>query len=279
VDVRSVSESYERFASTVAQSGAATGGKTGTAFAQNRESVQRIAAVSDVAGLIGVEKDFWTAPDGTVYACTRMNRGESVTRYTALVAENDRVITALKQDAAARPATFDAYETLVFAASLAAVTDNFRAILAVLGAADRRPAYGSAADVNALAVASAHLITVAVKVRGDTTGRVAAAFSAALTSRGFRTDAPAPGYTLSADFTAEDRPGTGAAASYQFVYYTVKTAIANKVGTGVFAFTWNGNEGHPTAAGAAQRALRDAEEIIATGDFAKAFDAYLGSLL
>ncbi|GHT85687.1 hypothetical protein FACS1894137_10290 [Spirochaetia bacterium] len=274
-DVEAMSSAYQSFAQVVTESG----NKKIATFTENQNFAQDVKTASNVSGLIGVQSDYWTARDGTVYANARMNRQECAARYSAMIGENERVIRLLKEEAARSPASFDAFESLSFAVNVAMVTDNFQSLLVVLDpqATSLRPEYGNADTVRTLAQNAARAIVITVKVEGDVNGRIAKAFAAFFTKKGFRTNtAGANSYLLSAALELEDVDSSN---RNKFVRYLLTASVENKSGKEVFSYSGNDREGHASASEARQRALRAAEASIGTEGFAKEFDAYLESLL
>ncbi|GHT67437.1 hypothetical protein FACS1894110_12930 [Spirochaetia bacterium] len=275
-DIQGITNAYQEFAAVAASSGK----KKIAAFTENREFAQEVTTISNITGLIGVQSDVWTAPDGTAYANARMNRRECAARYSAMIRENEGVIGLLKEDAVNAPGTFDAYEDLKFAVTVATVTDYFQSLLEVLdsGAISRRPNYGNADTVRLLAQNAARSIVITVQVKGDAGGRITTAFTSFLENKGFRTSAAGVNsYLLSAVFQLEDVVLNN--QTNKFVRYVLNTSITYSDGKEVFSWSGNGREGHVTESEARQRALRTAEAAVGTGAFAKEFNEYLDSLL
>jgi hypothetical protein len=247
--------------------------------AEYQRFAQDVTTVASVSGLIGVEKDFWTAANGEVYAVVRMNRAECAARYKSMITENERLITTLLKEAQEISGTLEAYENLVFAENIAALTDNFVALLSVLqpSAALYKPSYGSAGAIKALTQTESRLITIEVRVTGDVDNRIAKALAAVFLQRGFRTSAEPGGqsYIAQADFKVED---AGTANNYTYVRFTLAASLKNKNGMEVLAFSKNDRSGHTNQQEARQRAIRDAEKLIVE-TFAHEFDAHLASLL
>ena len=276
VDLNAVTNANQKFAQAIAATG---GGKKIPVSSESREFAQELVSVSNISGLIGVRTDAWTAPGGTVYANARMNRRECAARYSAMIRENETVINQMKETAEQHPATFDAYEALNFAVSVAEATGHFQNLLTVLdpAAIEKRLAYGNAEAVRALALNAARAIIITVQVEGDVDGRVAKAYGGYFTERGFRTnEAGANPYRLAAVLQLEavelGNPNN------KFVRYVLNCSVKNRDGTAIFSRSENGREGHITVAEARQRALRTVEASIAA-NFTQDFDAYLASLL
>ncbi|GHV60334.1 hypothetical protein AGMMS49587_01300 [Spirochaetia bacterium] len=284
-DILGITVAYQEFTNVASQSGK----KKIASFTEGRDFAQEVTTTSNITGLIGVQSEVWTGPDGTAYANARMNRRECAARYQALIKENEGVIRLLKEEAERDAATFDAFEALNFAVSVAEVTDYFQSLLEVLDPAKIgiRPDYGNADAVRRLAINAARSVVITVQVKGDTGGRITTALTAFLDSKGFRTNssggsfAGSPGsrsYLLSAVFELEDVV-LGANQPNKFVRYVLNTSIVNNEGREVFSYSGNGREGHVTESEARQRAIRAAESAIGTEAFAKGFNAYLESLL
>jgi hypothetical protein len=210
-----------------------------------------------------------------------MNRRECAARYSAMIRENEGVIRLLKEEAERDAGTFDAFESLSFAATTAVVTDYFQSLLEVLdpAATSHRPDYGNADTVRRLALNAARSIVITVQVRGDESGRITTALTSFLEQKGFRTNsAGSNSYLLSAVFELEN-VDLGGSQTNKFVRYVLNTSIVNNGDKEVFSYSGNGREGHVTESEARQRAIRAAESAIGTEAFAKGFNAYLESLL
>jgi hypothetical protein len=277
VDVQGITRSNQALTNKVQRSG----GKETSGTLQIRSLSQEVTTVAEVSGLIGVQRDIWTgSPNGLVYASARMNRREGAVRYRALIQENEALIGSLKESVNNITGTFEAYESLSLAASVADLTDNFYTILGVLepGAARERPAYGNADAIRALMREQAALIAVQVEVVGDVDSRISKAFSSVFSKRGFRTSAESANkpYTLKADFKLEDV--SFGDPQYKYTRFVLTAALMSKDGAELLSFSTNDREGHTILREAQQRAIRNAEAVITEGDFAKAFDAYLDSL-
>lgn len=257
-------------------------GKETSESVEMRNFSNELTAVSEVSGLIGIQKDFWTdSRSGMAYASARMNRVEGAARYTAMIQENEALISALKESAQKASGTFAAYENLSFAANVAELTDNFYTIRGVLQpeAASQRPTYGSAEAIRALMREQPALIVVQVEVTGDVNNRIAKAFASVFSKRGFRTGAAAgleKPYTLAADFQMEDVSFNDPKNKY--IRFVLTASLIGKDGAEVLSFSENSREGHTIQTEVQQRAIRSAEKVITEGGFAKEFDAYLDSL-
>ncbi|GHV90685.1 hypothetical protein AGMMS50268_11880 [Spirochaetia bacterium] len=276
-DILAVTNAYQEFA----QVAAGSGNKKIAAFTESKDFAQEVTTTSNITGLIGVQSDVWTAKDGMSHANARMNRAECAARYSAMIRENEKVIGLLKEEAARSPGTFDAFESLNFALTVAVVTDSFQSLLEVLdsGATSRRPNYGNADAVKLLVQEAARSVIITVQVQDDVSDRIAKAFAAFLEKKGFRTNSSgANSYLLAAKLELED-VALGNNQPNKFVRYLLTAGLKDGDGKEVFSYSGNGREGHVSESEARQRALRAAEASIASGVFAKDFDAYLVSLL
>ena len=275
VDVRGTVAAAENFERTLNQSGS----KKMETFTQSQSFSQELTSQSNVSGLVGVQGDVWTAPDGTVFANARMNRRECAARYSAVIRENADVIKLLIADAELRPGAFDAYEYLNVAASLAAITDNYQSILEVLdsSAVSRRPSYGSASAIKKRAQDAARSITIVIEVEGDVDIRINRAFASYFNQRGFKTNlAGNGGYAILCLFSLDDVETSG---STKAARYTLSMTLTDMNGMEVFAYSGNGRQNHNNQSEARQRALRAAEDSITKSGFGAEFDKYLLSLL
>jgi hypothetical protein len=275
-DVSGITVALQQFSQVVNDDG----GRRVASFQESKDFAQEVVTGTNVTGLIGVQTDVWTTNGGQVYANARMNRRQCGDRYLAMINENLAVIRSLKEEAALFPGTFDAYESLNFAADVALVTDNFRNILSVLdpGTSGLSFDYGNANAVKTLAQNAARAVIITIKVEGDVNNRINRAFASFFSDRGFRTNASgASSYLLSAELELED-VNLRNQRNY-FSRYLLNVSVENKDGVEVFSYSGNGREGHITQSEARQRAVRAAEASIGKAEFAEEFDRYLRSLL
>lgn len=272
MDVKSVTSAAQNFAQVAGAGSAQT--------SLQKSLQQQVDTSSDVAGLMGVVNDFWSAPDGTWYAAARMNRKEGAATYSSIIKQNEELITTLLDDAAAAPATFAAYEALAFALDLATLNDNYLNILSVLNNSARQSvkvSYGNAAAVRALMQKAAAGIVIAVEVNGDSNGNIAKAFASVFSKRKFRTTSGGEGaYTLSAEFSISEEEPLG---NMHRVRYTLNAVLQDDQGEEIVSFTENKRVTSTTQSQTMGRAVRDAEKSISETGFAKNFDDYLASLL
>jgi len=276
VDLVSVTNANRQFAETISS----VKGKSSLITSQSQDIAQELVSTSAVSGLIGLQVESWANPQGRSYANARMNRAESSARYSAMIRENEKVIGGLQEEAERKPQTFEAFQALNLAYSFATVTDNFHSLLTVLdpSAVSRRPSYGNAEAVKSLAQSAGRSIVITVRVNGDNSGRIEKAFTESLNSRGFRTSAMGDNsYVLTASFQLED-VDLANPNNYKYARYILNYSLKNKDGAELLSSSNNGREGHLTVSEARQRAIRAAEQDIASTGFAVNFDAYFASL-
>jgi hypothetical protein len=278
VDIRSATEDNQTLVSQIRRNGKQSIGES----AEYRQFTQNLGAFSSVSGLIGVEKEFWTARDGTVYANVRMNRAECSARYQSAIEENESLINLIRKRAEAAAGGFETLANLSFAETVAELTDNFYTVRSVLQpeTIGQRPLYGGAGEIRLLKQEISGQIVIAVKVNGDVDDRISKAFSTVFSEQGYLTggegtEAPYT-HTLRADFKLEDEQ---ADRRYKYARFTLNGALTDRRGAEILAFTENDREGHLLQEGAQERAVQGAESYIMEGGFAEKFDAYLDSLL
>jgi hypothetical protein len=277
VDLVSVTDANRQFAETINN----VKGKRQLITSQSSAIAQELVSVSAVSGLIGLQVESWANPNGRSYANARMNRKESSARYSSMIRENEKVIGGLLEEAERNPRTFEAYQMLNLAYSFAQVTDNFHSLLTVLdpSAISTRPSYGNAQAVKSLAQNAGRSIAVTVKVDGDNGGRIEKAFTECLNSRGFRTGAAGDNpYMLAASLQLE-AADIANPNNYKYVRYVLNYSLKDRRDVELFSSSNNGREGHTSESEARQRAIRAAEQSIATTGFAANFDAFFASLL
>jgi hypothetical protein len=277
VDIKSVTQTTMTFVERMVQ----VNGKIFGKYEKRNIISEKIGSHSEVSGLIGVQSDTWTAPNGKrVYVNLRMNRAECAARYATIFDASEELITDLIADASKSPASFTAYRRLSFAYELAVVSDNFYIILTVLDPShlSRAKNYGSAAAVKALMDKAAVAITVNVRpVKGDVDGRIAGALSSFFTTTmGFNVGRGRNAYTLTADFKASNVAMPD--PNFKYAQYVLKVAITGGREKTVFAYSGNDRLGGTSAEEAREEVVSGAEESIASGDFAEKFKGYLRSL-
>jgi hypothetical protein len=278
-DVVSLTETNQRFSQIVNDAA----GKKNAAFNESTDFSSQVKTSSSVNALIGVETGTFQAADGTWYANARMNRRECTGRYAGMVRENEAVITALLGHAAVLESRsgLEAYAALYYATSIAQVTDNFRNILEVLdpSAVNRRPGYGGAAAIKTRMLAVAGRITLGLTLETEDRQEavtIRRALGAFFTGMGFKVNEQGTGdYTLSAHITFETVDTTQTKTCRWFF----DAALEARGGKALFSYTGQGRAAHLLDKEARRLALRDVEDSIKEGDFAKGFDAWLGSLL
>jgi hypothetical protein len=274
VDIKSAAQASQTLTSRIHH----TNKESISESAEFRQFAQNLTLFSQVSGLTGVEKDIWTAPNGTVYVNARMNRTECSARYTAAIEENEKLIALLTAKAQAAAGTFETLASLNFAGAVAELTDNFYVIRSVLRpeTSGQRAAYGSAGELRLLKQEASRLVVVEVRVQGDIDGRIGKAFSAVFSGRGFRTG-DVGRYVLRADFKLEDLEEDG--GRYRYVRFTLGGALTDRDGAEALSFSETDREGHLRREDARQRAVLRAERFIGEGGFAEQFKAYLDLLL
>ncbi|MDR0473098.1 MAG: hypothetical protein LBH43_05465 [Treponema sp.] len=278
VDLNSVTSASRQLAEAISN----VQNKTYLVQVQSSSLSQELVATSVVSGLIGLQVESWKNPyDGQTYANARMNRRECSARYADMIRKNENVIQSLKEEADRYPATFEAYELLNLAHTVALVTDDYYSLLTVLDPStiSKRPSYGNAEAVKSLARIAGQSIIVTIKITGDIDGRIAKAYAECFNSRGFRTNTQgANPYLLQVSFFMEDVELANTNDN-KFVRYVLNCSLMNKAGVEILSFSENRREGHRTVSEARQRTIRAAEESIGSSGFASNFDTFLVSLL
>ena len=275
-DVASLSQASERFSQIVTNSQ----GSKAVAFNESKSFSQDVDVSTNIKGLIGVQLDVYTAKNGTVHVCARMNRAESARRYSNMVRENTAIIDSLLTSAGTQH-TLEAYARLSFAYSLALVTDNFQLILEVLDSAAtrRRPDYGSANAIKESMIECASRITIGIVLntaQAADKNLITAAFGSFFKNKGFRTDDAGNGnYVLRANLRLEDISQNVISSRFFF-----DASLQNRAGISLFSFTENERKAHPNSASEARRlALQAVETSIKEEKFAKEFDKWLNGFI
>jgi hypothetical protein len=243
----------------------------GSSFSESNLS-QSVEASATLDKLIGAEvKETWDDTRNRVwYAAAVMEKGKCAALYAA---ELDKTVRDVKSLIAMPDGvSFEAVAQCKLAQALTVNADTYALVLSMLGGQDRRQEISAlAADVNA-AFDEAKSIPVDVRVKGDSNGRIKAAFANAFTAEGFRTGSRNSRFVLEAAMSTVSAPKT----AYFNTRYTVDAALID-TGTGAELFTFNiaNRESHPAGQeDADNRALIGAQRKIAE-NFPTALREYL----
>ena len=196
-------------------------------------------------------------------------------RHTLLLNKNSIEIETLIEDGEKTSAPFDTCKLLVKAYSLAEQNDYYAGLLSVLQpSAHRIFSYGSPSAIESKLRAVLSKITVAVKVSGDTDGRLAAAASSVITGFGIGTEnftqAADAAYTLGINALYEDLEKSDASDIYFTRSIVNCSLIENTSGKEILSVSSNSRQGKLSRKEAVQSALISAERSI-TEDFANKF--------
>jgi len=231
--------------------------------------------------VVGAEiKDTWT--DGKVYwAVAVMDKMKSAMLYSDLIDTNERTITRLTDISASDTNTLDAYARYDLAATVADTTSRFINVLSVLNpaAAAAKRASGTFPSGDELRVSCLHIaqnIPIGIVVTDDRDGRIASAFSAAISLAGFKTGTPTSRYVLNVKLSLSpvDLPNN----TNKFTRYIVDAKLTDTQRQSVLLpYSISGREGHATMSEAENRAVRAIEQTVSS-EYSKALSDYLAQL-
>lgn len=203
----------------------------------------------------------------TYYALALINREDVGQIYKRRALETETAINEKITAAKAEKGPLSAYRVMKEAALLAEENDGTLDMLAVINKDLRKtvdPAYGSAAAVEELARQFLDATRVFVDVRGDDTGRIAAAFSQRIQAAGLKTvesgSADTAALTLSVDVALEPMDIESENKYIRFVL--TGALIENVTGKEMEKYGTNGREAHVTESEARARALRTLEQYV-----------------
>ncbi len=230
--------------------------------------------------VVGAEiKGVWDDRSRTVYAVAVMDRMKASMLYADLIESNESSIRSLTSIPDSERNTMEAYARYDLAAEIAETSGRFLNVLSVVNpgaAAARRGTTTRAEDLRVVALKIAQTIPIAVSIRDDRDGRIAAAFSAVLTAAGFMTGGSGSRYSLSGSLALSpvelpDNPN-------KFARYTVDATLRDAVtGNALLPYSVSGRDGHTSQSEAENRAVRAAERKI-RGDFGTAFTGFVSGL-
>lgn len=245
-------------------------GKNLTSYLAN---IRTNSKLKDLSGMS--VKNRWTAKDGTVYSRAVLDKNAAARYYSLLLNKNSIEIETLIEDGEKTSAPFDTCKLLVKAYSLAEQNDYYAGLLSVLQpSAHRIFSYGSPSAIESKLRAVLSKITVAVKVSGDTDGRLAAAASSVITGFGIGTEnftqAADAAYTLGINALYEDLEKSDSSDIYFTRSIVNCSLIENTSDKEILSVSSNSRQGKLSRKEAVQSAVRSAERSI-TEDFANKF--------
>jgi hypothetical protein len=257
-------------------------GDKSVSYSKKNAAKEQVSASTNVSGLMGVSSDSWKAKDGTVYVILRMNRKDGAALYSSIINENNSIINDYINSAKSGAATFESYAELNYAANLALINDNYLNILSILDPAARKElniSYRNAAAIRKLADESGRAIVIAIKIKGDDSGRVKKAFTQVFTKCGFKTTdtTSQKSYTLRCDFTISEVSFNG--NPNKFARYELQSVLLDFQENEILSYSSSNREGHLKYSEAILRALRSAEKSIIDDEnedsFSTTFSTYL----
>ena len=231
--------------------------------------------------VVGAEiKDTWN--NGKVFwAVAVMDKMKGAMLYSNLIDTNEQTIASLTDISEADANTLDAYARFDLAATIADTTGKFMNVLSVLNpaAAAAKRASGTFPGGDELRASCLHIaqnIPIGIVVTDDRDGRVASAFSAAISLAGFKTGGQNSRYVLNVKITLTpvDLPNN----TNKFTRYIVDAKLTDTVRQSVLLpYSLSGREGHATMSEAENRAVRAIEQTVSS-EYSKALSDYLAQL-
>lgn len=232
-------------------------------------NIQTTSALKDISGLSITDRT--TTKDGRFFSRAVLNKADAARNYSLLFNENESKINSLISLADKKSASFEKCTMLVNAYKLALENDEYKALLSILRTSVRKiPLYENSSAVMQKAQSAFEEISVQVKVNGDSTGRLAAAFASAIHQTGISTntnkeDSP---YILLCDASFVN---DGVKEETVFIRYNLDVRLViRESGKEILSFSINARKGKLTEHDAMQTALRDAESKIKE-DFSQKF--------
>lgn len=272
--VKSSSESSERMVQAKAEGKIATASVN--AFSQD------ILRTVDIDRLIGVElKEFWFDGQSTWYAIAVLDREKAAGIYSDMIRKNASVMSSLVSNVRGAEPSFDSYATYDFAEDIAQENEGYLNRMSVIkpeAVPALKSACPSSKEFHARKMEIAKSIPICVVVENDEDGRLAAAFSVAVSSLGFRGSYDGRVryiLTTSVKFERSDASdGKTTRCRYNADGYLLDTKSQQQL----VSFTLSGREGHVDYSEAKNRAVKSLEAKIKK-DFAGQFSAYLKNLV
>ena len=245
---------------------------------ENTKVRDEIATAASLDTLIGAEiAGVWDNTRGMVYAAARMDKERTVTVYTEMIRNNQRIIDELTTMGTAQKNTFDGYARYKLAGGVASINTQYASVVTQAGGSTASLNLKSAESYNIEAKNIIGNITVAVRVTGDQNNRIQGAFAKVISDHGLRTRGTTSPYTVVATATYSEAlfPNN----PNKFCRYTISAdLIENASGSSLLPFTTTGRTGHSTYEEARTRAVLEMERTIAD-TFSGALEEYLATLL
>ncbi len=234
----------------------------------------------EMGTVVGAEiKDVWTEGPRSVYAVAVMEKMKAMMIYSDLIDKNNAAITRLTDIPLAERSTLDAYARYDMAVEIADTNAKFLNLLSVINpamASSKRASVLSSDQFKIEKLRIAQTIPIAVTVDGDPSGRVKAAFTAAITAAGFKTGGNDSRYQLTAQYSVSEAALPN--QTNKFARYAVDARLRDGLtNTELLPYSITGREGHLNYSEAEQRALRIAEQKIRE-DFGMKFSAFLSNM-
>lgn len=250
-------------------------------ISENSDINKAVQSSYALDSVVGAEiKDTWT--NGKAFwAVAVMDKLKSAMLYSNLIDTNEQTITSLTDIGDSDKNTLDAYARFDLAAAVADTTGRFMNVLSVLNpaAAAAKRASGTFRSGDELRASCLHIaqnIPIGIVVTDDRDGRVASAFSNAISGAGFKSGGQDSRYVLAVKLTLTpvDLPNN----TNKFTRYIVDAKLTDTARKSVLLpYNLNGREGHTTMSEAENRALRTIEQTIST-EYLKVLSDYLSQL-
>lgn len=272
--VKSTSEASERMIKAKADGKVASASEN--TFSQN------IRRTVDVDNLVGVEaKEFWFDGQSTWYAIAVLDKENAAGIYGDMIRKNASTMSAIVSRSRSDKNSFDSYAAYDFVEDIALENESHLKKMSVIkpsAVPSLKSACPSSKEFHAKKMEIAKRIPICVVVDNDEGGRLAATFSEAVSSLGFRGSYDGGVryvLTSSVHFERSDASdGKTTRCRYNVEGYLLDTATQQQL----VPFTLSGREGHVDYPEAKNRAVKSLEAKIKK-DFASQFSAYLKNLI
>ncbi|MDR2617778.1 MAG: LPP20 family lipoprotein [Treponema sp.] len=256
--------------------------RTGAIQAAENNTVQNaITTSAAMDSLVGAEiADVWFDSRSTYYAAAVMEKAKTSVLYADLIRSNERIIADLLDMSADERNTLNGYSRCLLSATIADADRVYANVLTYVGnTSGINPGEMKKGEEYRLQAAEiARNIPIAVRVNGDRSDRIKAAFSGALSRLGFRSGGGSSRYVLEAQLTLT--PAELPNQQNRFVRYLVDAELKDSAGeyAVLLPYSASGREGHLNQPEAEERAVRAAERKI-SDEFGASLQDYLSTLL
>ena len=239
---------------------------------QDRTIDSTVKTTSLIDEIMGLKiQETWVAKDDTIYSLAVLQRKEACNYYKQLVLENEVTINDYLSVVIENPATFTGIEVCAQALDIAYKNDSYLELISVLDYNMYKSIdldYESSSAIKVLMEMQNSLIYIGITVDGESSNRLATAFTTSLNDMGFvakqidadKITADIP-YVLDVNLTFDEEIQNEETKNI-VVYFTLEANMKDNTGKIILPWSYIGKEVHSKESQAKQRAIYTIEQEI-----------------